>query len=180
MPVLAQIRNPSRAEKSAEGRPDLGGIPTNEAKAIENACDSTRRFRGPGEYYQCLQRELITLQRFLGPTKRLTTVGKGKEQREKSVERETSTGKYTTSPKEELGNKPFPDSPPPKLPQATHATQPRKTPEMVLSLVAFGFIILFFIGRAVSKQGASIPFLIGRTMGLVLFEMPRTQNLRYC
>src|SRR5262245_13081551 len=71
-PVLAQVGNPAREEKSSGGRPDFSGIPANEAKAIENACDSARRYRGPGDYYQCLQSELGKLQRFLGPSKRLT------------------------------------------------------------------------------------------------------------
>ncbi len=63
VPGLAQIGNPSRAEKSTEGRPDLSGLPANEAKAIKNACSYTRKYEGPGEYYRCLQSGIATLQK---------------------------------------------------------------------------------------------------------------------
>jgi DnaJ-domain-containing protein 1 len=217
------------ALQKSPGRPDLSGIPANEATAIENACGYVRRGSGPAAYYQCLQRELAALQKFLGPrSKRLetselatgsasrlpgkaaveknieqtqelihsetapaehniifskeesrsntfpssptslsletVTTEKGKEQREKSLEGKTSTGQYTANPKEELGNKPLPDTPSSKLPQGTHVTQPTITPETVLSLVAFGFIIFFFTRRAASKQGVSISFLLGRAI----------------
>jgi hypothetical protein len=61
-PVLAQVGNRAREEQSSGGRPDLSGIPANERNAIENACNYTRQFRGPAEYYQCLQREITALQ----------------------------------------------------------------------------------------------------------------------
>src|SRR5262245_55568257 len=43
-PVAAQLANPGRA---SGGRPDLTGIPANEARAIENACDTIRRYQDP-------------------------------------------------------------------------------------------------------------------------------------
>jgi len=47
--------------RSTGGRPDMSGATNSEQEAIERACDSAKKYSGPGAYYGCLKRELGNL-----------------------------------------------------------------------------------------------------------------------
>jgi hypothetical protein len=82
--------------------------------------------------------------------KKLAPAKPEEKQRGKSVDPKTTT-ENQRSPKEELGKEPLADIALPKLPQATRAPQPTKTPETLFSLVILGFVILFLsAGRLIA------------------------------
>jgi hypothetical protein len=61
-PEVQAIHN----ESGAARKPDLTAASSWEQAAIERACSYDKNYRGPGDYYECLRRELNDLSRYSG------------------------------------------------------------------------------------------------------------------
>ena len=148
-------------------RPELSGLPGSEANAIERACSNVSQYQGLGDYYQCLKRGLAALKKFLSPSgsKGLktegpatepaapaigaSTVGKGEQTGQESLQGEKSAGEHAETPEEEG---PGSSSPPPQSSRPTDTDWPLQESGTGFFLAALGFIILFLAGRAIYKR----------------------------